>query len=183
MRGLLLLSLLAGCAERALPLPDEPTTGDADAGARADLASERKPLGAFCNVGADCQSGQCDPLPPDRPRLYPGVCGCSRTVCGGACVDLDHDGANCGACGHGCGGDPCARGQCQPVVALDGVLAPYALAVDEDAVYLRTEDQQVSRVPARGGKPTSLARADGGEVAVDAAFVYYTDHNGGAVYK
>src|SRR5258706_12555149 len=124
MRGLLLLSLLAGCAERALPLPDEPTTGDADAGARADLASERKPLGAFCNVGADCQSGQCDPLPPDRPRLNPGVCGCSRTVCGGAGFDLDHDGANCGASGPGGGGDPCRRGPGPHVRVLASVLAP-----------------------------------------------------------
>src|SRR4051812_37305927 len=35
-------------------------------------------------------------------------------ACGGD-VDITSDGANCGACGHSCGGGACVASRCQPV--------------------------------------------------------------------
>lgn len=40
-------------------------------------------------------------------------CGAGDSVCGGACVDLQDDPANCGTCGNTCGADvSCFQGQC-----------------------------------------------------------------------
>lgn len=45
----------------------------------------------------------------------PGCDGGAPTRCGGACIDLNHDGANCGACGRACAGvlSECVFGVCQ----------------------------------------------------------------------
>jgi hypothetical protein len=41
-------------------------------------------------------------------------CSCGRSPCGAACVDLDHDSANCGACGVRCApGSECREGTCE----------------------------------------------------------------------
>ena len=43
----------------------------------------------------------------------PEACKATETPCGGACVDTQHDRANCGTCGNGCGpGEECSAGVC-----------------------------------------------------------------------
>ncbi len=67
--------------------------------------------GHACTSGVDCQSNICTG----------GVCegsgggGCTggTTLCGNACVNLQGDSANCGACGRVCGsGQICSNGTC-----------------------------------------------------------------------
>ncbi len=46
--------------------------------------------------------------------LTPGCFG-GQMWCGGQCVEVELDPANCGSCGHACGlGENCAGGICQP---------------------------------------------------------------------
>jgi hypothetical protein len=51
-------------------------------------------------VAPSCGAGQC-------------ACPSGQTLCFGACVDLETDGTNCGACGTVCGAGPlCMNGHC-----------------------------------------------------------------------
>jgi hypothetical protein len=50
---------------------------------------------------------------PAPPTPTPVVCPAGTTNCGGVCVDLPNDPANCGACGNACvGGHACVGGEC-----------------------------------------------------------------------
>jgi hypothetical protein len=53
---------------------------------------------------------------------------CDGSVCGSTCVDTQNDDANCGACGHSCAGDGCAKGLCKPTDLLTGLDFPTHLA-------------------------------------------------------
>jgi hypothetical protein len=65
-----------------------------------------------------------------------GILGQQCITCGGAaCVTLDTDSNNCGACGHTCFGGACVAGACQPVVLLDNIADPVTIAVDSQNVY------------------------------------------------
>jgi hypothetical protein len=76
-------------------------------------------LGGALVVAAvsSCATGQVvSEIPPgpdggvDAPTGDTGAC----TTCGGACVDLKTDGANCGKCGNACSsGAKCVQGTCQ----------------------------------------------------------------------
>lgn len=57
-------------------------------------ASEELTLTLTCDTGTACDS----------------VCGMGE--CGGSCVDLQNDAANCGQCGETCDSDVCATGRC-----------------------------------------------------------------------
>jgi hypothetical protein len=52
-----------------------------------------------CAADAACENGAC-------------VCPSGETVCGGSCVDLATDHANCGACGNVCSSGSCSSGNC-----------------------------------------------------------------------
>ncbi len=63
-----------------------------------------------CASDADCPGGRCD----GGTCVVAGSCG-NRTDCGGSCVDVLTDAANCGACGEACpGGVSCHDGACCP---------------------------------------------------------------------
>jgi hypothetical protein len=54
---------------------------------------------ADCGAGGTCVAGAC-------------VCPAEKALCGGTCVDLATDGANCGACGTACDTNGCVNGFC-----------------------------------------------------------------------
>jgi hypothetical protein len=92
-------------------------------------------------------------------------CPAGKTPCGGACVILESDGDHCGACGHACGGDPCAMGRCQPTTMASGQNAPLGVAVDGTTLYWTNYSSPVSAANsavralpkgAPGSKPTDL---------------------------
>jgi hypothetical protein len=84
----------------------------------------------------ECTTGQkrCNPAAPSTAQVcsnntwqdqtvcasgktcIAGVCTCTLSTCGGSCVDLQSDAANCGTCGHDCIGGTCSEGICQPFV-------------------------------------------------------------------
>lgn len=79
--------------------------------------------------------------------------------CGGTCVNIATDGANCGKCGHDCGGGICDKGVCQPVVVVDSLTKP---VFDVDAAQLYYGDSAGNTIAAcpKGGcvlQPTQLA--------------------------
>jgi hypothetical protein len=67
-----------------------------------------------------------------------GVCTCALTLCGAACVDVQTDEANCGACGHACldganeTATTCISGACVPscVAGFGDCTTPQAPAAD-----------------------------------------------------
>ncbi|HEU4537468.1 MAG TPA: hypothetical protein VFS00_25290, partial [Polyangiaceae bacterium] len=96
------------------------------------------------------------------------VCNAPQVDCGGTCVDVASDAANCGACGYACGvGSTCTAGACSPVAVISGVVAPYAFVLDAENLYFAVPVKDgtavppavppaVQRVPRAGGAPTSV---------------------------
>jgi hypothetical protein len=87
-------------------------------GGRAALAANRGNSAAahFCAAifGADTPAaGRCTSQATQGTGPYVACGGDPARFCGGACVDLQTDDLNCGACGEPClGGSSCAGGQC-----------------------------------------------------------------------
>ncbi len=128
-------------------------------------------LGMGCEGPDD--SGE---LPP------PGGCAGDELDCGGGCIDLASDVANCCACGHDCGTATCSAGVCLPET-LATVPNPPAddLAVVNDDLVFATRGEQTSsgavhRVSKSDGAASvvfrgladypSLAVADDGSIVV-----------------
>lgn len=115
----------------------------------------------------------------------PLVCDGGSTVlaCGGSCVDISDDGANCGACGHDCGGGKCVLGECKPVL-LATTNHP-AFDVDATNLYFvpaPTNTTDIVKCPSSGCKlaPTSVgspgfvsASNQGGDVKMMGANVAF----------
>ena len=89
--------LVAACAAFGCSAPpgdvNSPYDPELDDGAGG---AEAGGLGEDGGAGGDSSTGSGNPT----------RCGSEQTVCAGACVDLETDAKNCGACG-----DPCARGE------------------------------------------------------------------------
>lgn len=83
-----------------------------------------------CTPSADAgvdSSSLVDSSPsPDAPTTI--CCGSASAVCGGACVNLNDDSANCGSCGNACAGNQvCDTGSCVACATLcNGVCADLA---------------------------------------------------------
>lgn len=99
--------------------------------------------------------------------------------CGNQCSGLATDAANCGRCGHDCGGGACSAGTCQSLK-----LAPLPssglnrhIAVDSNNVYFTDPfSNSVYRVPVGGGTEVTLATNQNGtgDIAVDSSNVFWT---------
>jgi hypothetical protein len=109
-----------------------------------------------------------------------GACDPGFVVCDGACVQLDADPANCGACGRDCRGQPCQASMCGAIALATGQESPHALAVDEGGVYWGTFEAvklsgQVWQQRFDAVAPTSTP-TDGVEpraIAVDGVYLYW----------
>lgn len=109
------------------------------------------PCTAPAGATATCTAGAC------------GVqCPGSESYCAGTCVDLAGDGANCGACGHDCGGGACSAGQCQALVVASGLGEPRVVALGDGELFVATASGQIYRGPASGGSPSVFLGSAGG---------------------
>ena len=100
-------------------------------------------------------------------------CTSAQTLCGNACLDLQTDALNCGACGHDCLGGSCKGGMCQPIT-LTTASHPDRLAVDGTTVYW-TEPSTVRKISKAGGSPFTVTSIVGpSDIAVDVTNVYFT---------
>jgi hypothetical protein len=108
---------------------------------------------------------------------------CGGAMCGGSCVDLATNGANCGACGHDCLGGGCVGGRCQAVAIAENVPGPFAIAVDDAEVFF-TSSAGVLKCPKSGcgGFPVKLASCTGdwacGAIALVGDDVYFGTEGG-----
>ena len=83
----------------------------------ADASVVCRAVSQSCTRNNQCCSAYCDKR-SSLPRNQRNRCGCSpaQTACNGACVDLDTDVLNCGACGNACGtNESCCDGECADV--------------------------------------------------------------------
>lgn len=121
------------------------------------------------------------------PDCKAGACQCLETVCGGACVDLQTDGHNCGACPHDCQGQSCQAGLCQPATLASSLSQPWGIAVGGGNVYwTNSGDGTVMTAPVVGGvTPTTLATGQSTpmSLALDGTYVYWVDSAGGTVMQ
>ncbi len=84
--------------------------------------------------------------------------GCSGTTCGSAaCVDLATSSANCGGCGHDCGGGACTAGVCQPVALAKNLGSPANLATLLGGLFVTVyDDGHVLRIDQGDGGVTTI---------------------------
>jgi hypothetical protein len=113
------------------------------------------------------------------------VCENGTAACDGACVVLDTDSLNCGACGHDCLGGGCESGLCVPQVVASAVNDPRGIATDQGFVYWTTGDGSVQRAPKSGGAVETLAveQESPGAIAVDATYAYWVNEDSGRVVR
>lgn len=112
MLGITLLVLVSvGCGGRPRGRSPEPA---ADAGVRADAGEDAgADAGRDLDAGGDADS-DADTDTGDPPDGGQTGCLSPEVDCGGACVDLSVDPANCGGCGLACGeGTTCELGLCR----------------------------------------------------------------------
>jgi len=106
---------------------------------------------------------------------------------GGDCsTNLLGDAANCGACGHDCGGSKCFEGSCTAVTVLASGLAELGeVAVDSTRVYVVSGDSEgILHAPKTGGNATIAVAWGSGigtygvAIAVDSSGLYWAYRGG-----
>lgn len=81
-------------------------------------------------------------------------CPDAEVACEGTCVDTTSSSANCGRCGHSCGGATCKNGQCQPQTLIDSIDPPTSFAVNSKGIYFAVDDA-VEVCPLTGCSPAA----------------------------
>jgi hypothetical protein len=94
------------------------------------------------------------------------ACGPGKTQCGGACVDLQVDPANCGFCGHGCDTPSCTSGVCVPTTISSMQGSVKDVATDGQHVYWVTD---VNPTPPNNGTEMYIMRAPVASLASEQA--------------
>lgn len=119
--------------------------------------------------GSSPQTASDGPGDAGAPVDANSTCGAGTSACGGSCVDLQTDSANCGACGATCCG-PCEAGACsaatKPYRIASHQAQPVTLAVDATHVYWTNggnptpnEPGAVMKAPRAGGAPVAIVPA------------------------
>lgn len=98
---------------------------------------------------------------PDSAAVADGAPACpvGQARCSDVCMDITADPASCGACGHDCGGGSCSGGACEAMALVEGLPAPFAIAVtpDHSQVFYQAPIE-VGRCAATGcAQPTRIA--------------------------
>jgi hypothetical protein len=113
-----------------------------------------------------------------------GGCPSGQSSCGGKCMNVATDNANCGGCGLTCAA--CVKGRCTTTIATPA-LAPWAIAVDSKNVYWTSLGScasdggvptgNIASAPITGGPPVTLATGQGSPsaIAVDAKSIYWVN--------
>jgi hypothetical protein len=118
-----------------------------------------------------------------------GGCSHGESLCGGKCVNLQTDNANCGGCGLSCSAG-CSTGECLVTLAkLPMGEGAWAIAVDSSNVYWTIKGGcagdggastgLVLSLPKGGGTPATLATAQGQPqaIAVDMSSLYWVNES------
>jgi hypothetical protein len=168
VRGAFLAALAAGIGAcvfvgctLALPL-DGLTGGEAGAG-ESGGGQDGSESGSGASSGGDGAGSGGDVVTAgDGARdVVAPACEAGLVPCGGACVDPQSDGANCGRCAHDCGGGGCTMGACQPFTIASGLNTPRDISVSGGNVYWtdHSASGDVSVCPVTGctGMPQQLA--------------------------
>lgn len=114
----------------------------------------------------------------------------AKSTCDGRLVDTTSDVDNCGACGASCSVNAPSTASCvasRCLVDLAGGKGPVdALVVGATHAYW-TSSGEIFEVPLDGGAPVTVVPADAGDLAIDAANIYWTvsrpETNGGAIME
>ena len=113
-----------------------------------------------------------------------GGCPSGQSSCGGKCMNVATDNANCGGCGLTCAA--CVKGRCTTTIATPA-LAPWAIAVDSKNVYWTSLGScasdggvptgNIASAPITGGPPVTLVTAQGSPsaIAVDTQSIYWVN--------
>lgn len=101
------------------------------------------------------------------------------TTCGGtACVDLQSDSKNCGACGTTCE-TGCAGGLCTPTVLAGGLSAPHGVLVNGSSLYVANHGsitvQVMSKLDGTGLKLFATSQLFPDRLATDGTSLFWTD--------
>lgn len=141
--------------------------------------------------GASCTSPTCTNAYP-YVYAYPcGNCACAAgfSQCAGACVEVNTDPSNCGACGNVCAaGDICVEGECAAALQVVTTLGNSAggIAVDGANVYYTdSATNTVWQVDKNSFAKTELAtnQPQPGPITFDSSYVYWTSGGGRAVLR
>jgi len=114
------------------------------------------------------------------PPTHDPVCGTAEALCGGRCIDVWTDPANCGGCASECTGGTCANGLCKltddPLIVADGI--GRCMYVADDAIYVGTAQMpgKIVRLPKSGGSLETIAAGENQphDVAWVAPYVYWS---------
>lgn len=134
----------------------EDCNGAAADGCEVDLMSDVDHCGGCgeacgtANGIASCSGGDCS------IQCDAGFADCNGDNGDGCEVDLQSDPANCGVCGHGCGGGTCGEGLCEAWEIASPGTTLIRLATNDTHVYW-TEFAGIHRVPKPGGTAEKLA--------------------------
>jgi hypothetical protein len=108
-------------------------------------SNPEEPDGHSCGANKTCSQGIC--------------CASGTTSCAGTCVDTKSDGANCGACGHGCLTGKCSAGQCQSwVVATTSGSVNGLVSDGKSVVWIDAASTSILQKPVSGiGSPITIS--------------------------